>query len=160
MTGVSQRGGWRIGLVLVPMILLIAALVVRPAALLWAWLATMALLVALTAVVGRGITGLWRGALVDDRNRLSLSRLQVLVWTVLVGAMDNVLRPILIRRGAGLPLLLVFAGVLGGIIAFGIIGLFIGPVLLAVSYTLLVDWVAEPGPEAMPAVQPARDRGE
>jgi predicted PurR-regulated permease PerM len=84
----------------------------------------------------------------------------LLVWTLVVGAMDNVLRPILIRRGAGLPLLLVFAGVLGGIIAFGIIGLFIGPVLLAVSYTLLVDWVAEPGPEATPALQPARDGGE
>ncbi len=71
----------------------------------------------------------------------------LLVWTLLVGAIDNVLRPILIRRGAGLPLLLVFAGVLGGIIAFGIIGLFIGPVVLAVSYTLLVDWIAEPAPE-------------
>ena len=47
------------------------------------------------------------------------------------------------RRGADLPLLLIFAGVIGGLIAFGIIGLFIGPVVLAVAYTLLVDWVAE-----------------
>jgi predicted PurR-regulated permease PerM len=68
----------------------------------------------------------------------------LLVWTLPVGAIDNVLRPLLIRRGAGLPLLLVFAGVLGGLIGFGIIGLFIGPVVLAVSYTLLVDWIAEP----------------
>jgi predicted PurR-regulated permease PerM len=80
----------------------------------------------------------------------------LLVWTLPVGAIDNVLRPLLIRRGAGLPLLLVFAGVLGGIIAFGIIGLFIGPVVLAVSYTLLVDWIAEPAPDAPPAAPPAR----
>jgi predicted PurR-regulated permease PerM len=67
----------------------------------------------------------------------------LLVWTVLVGAMDNVLRPILIRKGADLPLLLIFAGVLGGLFAFGIIGLFVGPVVLAVTYTLLRDWVNE-----------------
>lgn len=67
----------------------------------------------------------------------------LLVWTVIVGAMDNVLRPILIRKGADLPLLLIFAGVIGGLIAFGIIGLFVGPVVLAVAYTLLKDWVAE-----------------
>ena len=80
----------------------------------------------------------------------------LLVWTLLVGAMDNVLRPILIRRGAGLPLLLVFAGVLGGIIAFGIIGLFIGPLLLAVSYTLLVDWISEPAQDTVLAGEGAR----
>jgi predicted PurR-regulated permease PerM len=49
----------------------------------------------------------------------------------------------LIRRGADLPLLLIFAGVIGGLVAFGVIGLFIGPVVLAVAYTLLVDWVSE-----------------
>ena len=54
----------------------------------------------------------------------------------------NVLRPMLIKRGADLPLLLIFAGVIGGLIAFGIIGLFIGPVVLAVAYTLLGAWVA------------------
>jgi predicted PurR-regulated permease PerM len=67
----------------------------------------------------------------------------LLVWTVVVGSMDNVLRPILIRKGADLPLLLIFAGVLGGLISFGIVGLFVGPVVLAVSYTLLKEWVAE-----------------
>ena len=56
---------------------------------------------------------------------------------------DNVLRPILIRRGADLPLLLIFAGVIGGLISFGIIGLFIGPVILAVTYRLLESWVGD-----------------
>jgi predicted PurR-regulated permease PerM len=65
----------------------------------------------------------------------------LLVWTLLVGTMDNFLRPVLIRKGADLPLLLIFVGVVGGLLAFGIIGIFVGPVVLAVSYTLLVDWV-------------------
>src|SRR6185369_1180307 len=68
-----------------------------------------------------------------------------LVWSIFCGTLDNVLRPMLIRHGADLPLLLIFAGVLGGLIAFGVIGLFIGPVVLAVAYTLLVDWVSQGG---------------
>ena len=67
----------------------------------------------------------------------------LLVWSVGVGALDNVLRPILIRKGADLPLLLIFAGVIGGLIAFGIVGLFVGPVVLAVTYTLLKDWMGD-----------------
>lgn len=75
----------------------------------------------------------------------------LLVWTLVVLSMDNVLRPMLIKRGADLPLLLIFTGVIGGLVAFGIIGLFIGPVLLAVGYTLLAAWVTEHDPEAVPA---------
>ncbi len=67
----------------------------------------------------------------------------LLIWTGIVVSLDNFLRPLLIRRGANVPLLLIFAGVAGGLIAFGIIGLFIGPVVLAVSYTLLAEWVRE-----------------
>jgi predicted PurR-regulated permease PerM len=66
-----------------------------------------------------------------------------LVWALFCATLDNVLRPMLIKRGADLPLLLIFAGVIGGLIAFGVIGLFIGPVVLAVAYTLLVAWVSE-----------------
>ncbi len=67
----------------------------------------------------------------------------LIVWTVIVGMLDNVLRPLLIKRGADLPLLLIFAGVIGGLLAFGIIGLFVGPVVLAVTYTLLKEWLAD-----------------
>jgi predicted PurR-regulated permease PerM len=67
----------------------------------------------------------------------------LLIWTALVGALDNVLRPILIRRGADLPLLLIFAGVIGGLVSFGVIGLFVGPVILAVTYRLLESWIAD-----------------
>ena len=65
----------------------------------------------------------------------------LLVWSVVVVTMDNVLRPMLIKRGANLPLLLIFAGVIGGLLAFGLVGIFVGPVVLAVAYTLLEAWV-------------------
>jgi predicted PurR-regulated permease PerM len=66
-----------------------------------------------------------------------------LVWAVLCGLFDNVARPVLIKRGADLPLLLIFAGVIGGLLAFGVVGLFVGPVVLAVAYMLLADWMDE-----------------
>ncbi len=65
----------------------------------------------------------------------------MVVFTVVAATVDNFIRPILIKKGADLPLLLIFAGVIGGLIAFGVIGLFIGPVMLAVTYTLLKVWV-------------------
>jgi predicted PurR-regulated permease PerM len=70
------------------------------------------------------------------------------IWSLLVGTMDNFLRPVLIRMGADLPLLLIFAGVIGGLLAFGLVGIFVGPVVLAVAYTLLVAWVDDDGPQA------------
>ena len=66
----------------------------------------------------------------------------LLVWSVPVGVLDNVVRPILIRRGVQLPILLIVAGVIGGLISFGVVGLFVGPVVLAATYTLAKDWVA------------------
>jgi predicted PurR-regulated permease PerM len=65
----------------------------------------------------------------------------LLVVTILVLSLDNFLRPMLIKKGADLPLVLIFTGVIGGLIAFGIIGIFIGPVVLAVTYRLLGAWV-------------------
>jgi predicted PurR-regulated permease PerM len=67
----------------------------------------------------------------------------MIFWSLVVMTMDNFIRPILIKKGADLPLLLIFAGVIGGLIAFGVVGLFIGPVMLAVTYTLLEAWVAQ-----------------
>jgi len=67
----------------------------------------------------------------------------LLVWTLVVGTMDNFLRPVLIKRGADLPLLLIFAGVIGGMLGFGLVGIFVGPVLLAVAYTLIDAWVKD-----------------
>lgn len=64
------------------------------------------------------------------------------VWSVIVLNIDNIVRPILIQRGAKLPLMLIFIGVIGGLVAFGIIGIFVGPVVLAVTYELLASWVS------------------
>ncbi len=60
-----------------------------------------------------------------------------------ISSADNVIRPWLISRGADLPLLLTLLGALGGVFAFGFLGLFLGPVLLAVGFTLLRDWADE-----------------
>ncbi|MFO1305945.1 MAG: AI-2E family transporter [Burkholderiales bacterium] len=70
----------------------------------------------------------------------------VLLWGLLVvSSVDNVLKPILISRGSDLPFMLVILGVFGGVIAFGFIGVFLGPVLLALAFVLLKEWAA-PGP--------------
>jgi predicted PurR-regulated permease PerM len=75
----------------------------------------------------------------------------LLVWSVAPLTVDNFLRPYLIKRGADLPLWLIFLGVIGGLLAFGVIGLFIGPVILAVTYTLVREWVGDLGPDAAAA---------
>uniref|UniRef100_A0A8H9YNN0 AI-2E family transporter YdiK n=1 Tax=Pseudomonas tritici TaxID=2745518 RepID=A0A8H9YNN0_9PSED len=67
----------------------------------------------------------------------------LLVWTVIAGSLDNILKPILIKRGADTSLLLIMTGVIGGMLTWGMIGLMIGPVLLAVSWKLLSTWVSE-----------------
>jgi predicted PurR-regulated permease PerM len=66
-----------------------------------------------------------------------------LAWGfLLVANIDNVLKPLLISRGAAMPFVLVLLGMLGGVLAFGYIGIFLGPALLAVGYSLLRSWVA------------------
>lgn len=72
----------------------------------------------------------------------------LVVWTIIIISLDNIVRPLLIRKGAHLPLVLLLAGVIGGLIAFGLVGIFLGPVVLAVAYTLLQAWLADdPDPE-------------
>ena len=76
-----------------------------------------------------------------------------LLWSTFCGTLDNFLRPLLIKRSADIPLPLIVAGVIGGLIAFGVIGLFIGPVVLAVAHTLLIDWMSENEVASDPANQ-------
>lgn len=61
---------------------------------------------------------------------------------LLVSSIDNLLRPYLLTQANSLPVLLSFFGFLGGILAFGFIGVFLGPVLLAVGYSLFLEWQA------------------
>ena len=78
----------------------------------------------------------------------------LLAFTLVAATIDQFLRPVLIRRGADLPMLLILAGVIGGLIAFGILGIFIGPTVLAVTYTLLNAWLAEGDRQEPPAATP------
>ncbi len=87
------------------------------------------------------------------------------IWATIASTIDNVLRPFLIRMGADLSLLLIFAGVIGGILAFGLVGIFVGPVVLAVGMTLLEAWMGDTRippahlkpPGAEPATSAPRD---
>ena len=71
----------------------------------------------------------------------SLGGFVLLPFALVSGVIDNFIRPVLIRKGADLPLLIIFTGVIGGMVGFGIMGIFVGPVILAVTYVLLREWV-------------------
>jgi predicted PurR-regulated permease PerM len=75
--------------------------------------------------------------------------LLITIFLTLVGVSDNVLRPVLMGRGLSTPALVIFVGVLGGTLAHGIVGLFVGPIVLAVAWELLLAWGRE---EAAPPV--------
>ena len=77
----------------------------------------------------------------------------VLLWGLLVvSSVDNILKPLLISRGSDLPFVLVLLGVLGGAVAFGFIGVFLGPVLIAICFALLKEWAASSPPRVAAAV--------
>ena len=66
-----------------------------------------------------------------------------LIWSIIVGSLDNVLKPILLGRGVEVPMAVIFVGAIGGFISSGIIGLFVGAVVLVLGYKLLLAWVYE-----------------
>ena len=65
-----------------------------------------------------------------------------LIWSVPVMLIDNILKPILMGRGSDIPVIVIFLGVVGGTLAYGLIGVFIGPVVLAVGYALALVWIS------------------
>jgi predicted PurR-regulated permease PerM len=67
-----------------------------------------------------------------------------MVWCILVGILDNFLKPILLGRGVEVPMLVIFVGAIGGFIAYGIIGLFVGAIVLTLGYELLSAWMSAP----------------
>jgi predicted PurR-regulated permease PerM len=67
-----------------------------------------------------------------------------MVWCIFVALMDNVLKPILLGRGAAVPVAVVFLGAIGGFLAMGIIGLFVGAIVLSVGYELFLAWLEGP----------------
>lgn len=67
----------------------------------------------------------------------------LIIITLALTTIDSVMRALLIKRGADLPFILILCGVIGGLLGFGVMGLFIGPVVLALSYKLINAWIAE-----------------
>jgi predicted PurR-regulated permease PerM len=86
-----------------------------------------------------------------------------LVWCLIVGVMDNILKPLLLGRGVAVPMAVVFLGAIGGFVVIGPIGLFVGAIVLAVGYKLFLAWMgtsaridAEIAEQSSPSVQMAR----
>lgn len=78
----------------------------------------------------------------------TLTAVLFLVWTILVGALDNVLKPLLLGRGVNVPKAVIFVGAIGGFLASGIVGLFVGSVILVLGYQVFMAWLyATPAPE-------------
>lgn len=79
------------------------------------------------------------------------------IWCVLVALLDNVLKPLLLGRGVRVPMLVVFIGAIGGVLTSGVLGLFVGPVVLGLGYTLVTAWLgaAERAAATQPAGTPA-----
>ncbi|MDD5139489.1 MAG: AI-2E family transporter [Verrucomicrobiales bacterium] len=78
----------------------------------------------------------------------------MLVWGFGVANIDNIVKPWLISQGSNMPFILIFFGVLGGALAFGFIGVFLGPTLLAVGYRLVTEW------SAIKSAEPAANSGQ
>jgi predicted PurR-regulated permease PerM len=81
-------------------------------------------------------------------------------WGVLISSVDNVIKPLIISRGGSLPFILILLGILGGALAFGFIGVFLGPTLLAMGFQLIAVWTGSPDefgatPQAAKNIEPA-----
>jgi predicted PurR-regulated permease PerM len=78
------------------------------------------------------------------------------IWSVVVSSLDNLLKPLLLGRGVEVPMAVIFIGAIGGLLNAGIIGLFIGPVILALGYELFLAWLKQTAPEiSAPGITPA-----
>ncbi|WP_462322098.1 AI-2E family transporter [Halochromatium sp.] len=70
------------------------------------------------------------------------------IWSAFVASLDNILKPLLLGRGVEVPMAVIFVGAIGGLLNAGIIGLFIGPVILVLGYELFLAWLRMPAPAA------------
>ena len=105
----------------------------------------LASLVFILSIVPAGPPIIWVGATVwlINNDQTGWALFMALWGFFVISGIDNILKPLLISRGASLPFVLVLLGVFGGILAFGFVGIFIGPTLLAVGFNLVRNWTAE-----------------
>ena len=123
-----------------------------------ALLGFVTLLLALSQIGAPLIIVVWGGAAVwlfgQDQQGWGIF---LIVWGLIVTMMDNVIKPWLIGFGVAMPMSLTILGVFGGFVAFGFLGLFIGPTLIAVGFTLLEAWSGAPAAQPEhPSDDPAR----
>lgn len=109
-----------------------------PAAGLWAILVLIVTVIQIPAIIILGPVAAWVFTATD-----TIPAVIFLVWAILVSASDGVLKPLLMGRGVDIPMLVILIGALGGMVLFGIVGLFVGAVIVAISYTLFTAWVDE-----------------
>jgi predicted PurR-regulated permease PerM len=114
----------------------------------------------LLSLVPVGPPLIWGGASIwlFSQGQTGWAIFMVLWGLVVVSGVDNVVKPILISRGSSLPFLLVMLGVMGGVLAFGFVGIFIGPTLLAVGFSLTRKWTTRKEP-LEPVAEIAPDQG-
>lgn len=111
-----------------------------PAAGLWALVFLMA------AILQVGVVVLLPAAIYGFSIANTSGAVAFLVWCILVALLDNVLKPVLLGRGATVPFWIVFLGAIGGFVSMGMIGLFVGAVVLSVGYKLFLAWLREGRP--------------
>jgi len=77
----------------------------------------------------------------------------ITIFLVIVGISDNALKPVFMGRGLSTPVVVIFIGVIGGTLAHGIVGLFIGPIILAVAWELMMAWIGREDATTIPATK-------
>ena len=109
-----------------------------PAAGLWAGLVLLLAIIQLPPVIVLGPIAAWVFTFAD-----TMPAVLFLIWALLVSGCDGFLKPILMGRGVDAPMLVILIGALGGMMLSGIIGLFVGAVVVAIMYTLFMEWIAD-----------------
>ncbi len=79
----------------------------------------------------------------------TLPAIVFLVWSIAIGLIDNIFKPILFSRGVNVPTAVIFVGAIGGLLSMGIVGLFLGAVVLALSHSLFLIWLSEEKSESV-----------
>jgi predicted PurR-regulated permease PerM len=128
------------------------AIIGVPLASLWALLVLVLAIVQLPPIIVLGPVMVYAFAA-----KSTTAAIFFLIYGLLVSGSDAVLKPLLLGRGVDVPMLVILLGAIGGMIAYGIIGLFVGAVVLAVAYQLFVAWVKEGTAGFGEANQPAAE---
>jgi predicted PurR-regulated permease PerM len=130
-----------LGIALIQAILSAIGLLVAgvPAAGLWAGVVLVLAIVQLPPLIVLGPIAIWYFSVAEP-----VPAVIFLVYATIVSVSDTFLKPFLLGRGVETPMLVILMGAIGGAIAKGIIGLFIGAVILALAYELLIAWMFRP----------------